>query len=157
MTDLSKGGAIGTTALYYAGVTAPIIGAGMATFMRSFLVNIGMISSYYLTLIASIFAAMTGIAWYLIFVRWSKRGLERIIEDEDYDKTIIVDQTHLTFIRRTVETRISLTDLKCVTEKDYGVVIQFMSASPVLIPKNWFSNDQSLYQDFMRHLNARVP
>ena len=72
LTNAIRSGTVGPTTLYYAGVTAPIIAAGMALISRSALDKID-VSAYWVTMLSALAAAMTGIVWYLIFMRWSYR------------------------------------------------------------------------------------
>ena len=70
LTDTMRGSTVGPTTLYYAGVTAPVIGAGMALVAQEafHMINLG---DYWETMLSAIVAAMAGITWYLIFMRWS--------------------------------------------------------------------------------------
>ena len=72
LTRLARGGTVGPTAVYYAGVTAPIISASMSVLMRNAMIMVGA-SPHWQWLIAAFVAAFAGIAWYLIFIRWSYR------------------------------------------------------------------------------------
>ena len=71
LTRLARGGTVGPTAVYYAGVTAPIISASMSVMVRNTLDHIGA-SPYWQWLIASLVAAFAGI----ILLAWLFGGAE---------------------------------------------------------------------------------
>ena len=69
-----RSGTVGPTTVYYAGVTAPIISAGVGVFSRQMLQSANLFSGYWLWTISTFIAAFAGICWYLIFIRWSYRN-----------------------------------------------------------------------------------
>lgn len=156
LINAAQGGSIGPTTLYYAGVTAPIIGAGMAVIGRASLIEAGLYHDYWLTLFSAILAAMAGIVWYLIFVRWSKSDLNKILISETYEKEIVLDASHITLKRNAVETRIALSDIEKVTYKDGNILIRFASASPIFVPAHWFEDKDELKQSVVDTLNQQV-
>mgnify|MGYP003632524087 CR=1 FL=1 len=111
LTRLTRGGSVGPTAVYYAGVTAPIISASMAVMVREAVRLVGL-SPYWQWFISALVAAFAGIAWYLIFIRWSYRhkhgrGTEMTLST---DITLADDQV---IVRRGgIETRI---DWSCIS------------------------------------------
>ena len=155
LIDAAKGDSIGPTTLYYAGVTAPVIGAGMAVFGRDTLANLDFLSPYWLALLSTILAAMAGIVWYLIFVRWSMRRGDNILLLEDYDKEVTLEQNHITLKRRKVETRIELSDIEMIKDRGGDIIIRFKSAAPIFIPKHWFEDQTPLQERFLQQLKER--
>ena len=149
-----QGDSIGPTTLYYAGVTAPVIGAGMAVLGRTTLVDAGLSQEYWLALFSAIFAAVAGVVWYLIFVRWSIREIDRLGTHENYTKEIILEESHLTLKRQKVETRIELTDIRDISDKNEAIMIRFESAAPIYIPSSWFQDDGALRETFINRLKV---
>ncbi|MCI4644449.1 MAG: hypothetical protein MRY64_06675, partial [Hyphomonadaceae bacterium] len=72
LTRLARRSTIGPTATYYAGVTAPIISAAVAIFGKTAFQAIDL-PAYWVFMFSAMMAALAGIAWYLIFMRWSYR------------------------------------------------------------------------------------
>ena len=156
LIDAIRGGSIGPTTLYYAGVTAPIIGAGMAVIGRSALEQTGLRYEYWLMPFSAILAAMAGIVWYLIFVRWSRSQLNAILTSETYEKVVILDKNHITLKRNHVVTRIELCDIQKVTHsKDGNILIHFSSAAPIFIPAHWFKDRDDVREDFLNGLKQQ--
>ena len=63
---------LGPTSVYYAGVTAPAIAAGMATVCSAAFSRAGW-DPYWVLMASAIMASMAGISWYLIFMRLAYR------------------------------------------------------------------------------------
>jgi len=72
LTNALRGNTVGPTTLYYSGVTAPVIGASVALFVQATMDAIH-VSSYWSLMLSAMMAAIAGIVWYLIFMRWVYR------------------------------------------------------------------------------------
>ena len=137
---------IGLTTFYYASATAPIISSAMGFLARSTFANAGM-TPYWTQLLGAILAAMAGITWFLIFLRWTYapgngRGAELTIETKVAltDRVIILE-------RGAITTHILWEAVKSIrTEKGF-TTIEIDGAPAVIIPSNWFI-DQQAYRAF---------
>ncbi|MEE2878270.1 MAG: YcxB family protein [Pseudomonadota bacterium] len=147
---------IGPTALYYAGVTAPVISAGMALVSRNTL-DTTPISDYWLWLLSSLMAAMAGIVWYLIFVRWSYRHGAGRAGETDTETEIDLAPEGLHIIRGAVETRIAWSAVTAVRTRRSYTLILFDGADPVIVPDKWFAKDKGAARAFKMRLKQGVP
>jgi len=150
LTTAIRGSSIGPTTLYYAGVTAPIIGAGVAVFAQALLRNSQM-SSYWVVMSSAILASLAGIVWYLIFIRWSYRHqhgrageMERVTHVELTDDALIIR-------RDLVETRIDWDAIDEIKSKRSFTIITFNGAEPLMLPHDWFG-EKTACEIFMRRL-----
>ncbi|MEL8054707.1 MAG: YcxB family protein [Pseudomonadota bacterium] len=147
----SRTSVVGPTALYYAGVTAPIISAGMALVVKNALTMLGA-TSYWQLMLSAIIAAFAGIVWYLIFMRWSYRHkVGRGNELSDVSNVRLEDDA-LILTRGPVETRIASSGLKEVVEKRGFTIVRFEGVDPLIIPDRWFAKDKQARKAFLAQL-----
>lgn len=151
LVNQTRSSNIGPTALYYAGVTAPVISAGMALMTRSML-DSASLSSYWVWLISSLLAAMAGIVWYLIFVRWSYRHQAGRASESGAETVIDLAAGGLHIRRDAVETRIQWRALDTLKETRGWTLITFHGADPLLIPQTWFGKDRQAAKAFKARL-----
>jgi len=156
LTRLTRGGSVGPTAVYYAGVTAPIISASMAVMFREAMRLVGL-SPYWQWFISAFVAAFAGIAWYLIFIRWSYRhkhgrGTEMTLST---DITLADDQI---IVRRGgIETRIDWSCISAVKTERRHIAVLVNGADSLIIPDAWFGKDKSARAAFVSRLQEKVP
>ena len=151
LVNRTRSSNIGPTALYYAGVTAPIISSGVALTVRSMIGQAGM-STYYEWLISSFIAALAGISWYLIFVRWSYRHQHGRSTELDSETAIDLQPSGVHIRRGEIETRIGWSAVKAVRETRRDTLLTFHGADPLLIPDKWFGKDKAAAQAFRARL-----
>lgn len=155
LTRLTRGGSVGPTAVYYAGVTAPIISASMAVMVREAMRLVGL-SPYWQWFISALVAAFAGIAWYLIFIRWSYRhkhgrGTEMTLST---DITLADDQI---IVRRGgIETRIDWSSISSVKTERRHVAVLVNGADSLIIPDAWFGKDKSARAAFISRLQEKA-
>ncbi len=153
LTTAIRGSTIGPTTLYYAGVTAPIIGAGMALMAQNALEKAA-ISPYWVTMLSAIIAAMAGIVWYLIFIRWSYRHRHgRSAEMQETTHAAISD-TGLTILRGAIETRIPWGAVTEIKEERSYTLLRFDGTDPLMVPKSWFQKDKTACKAFIERVKA---
>lgn len=150
LTDTIRSGTVGPTTLYYAGVTAPVIGASMALVANGALKMVD-VSDYWTTMISAIVAAMAGICWYLIFMRWAYRHrhgraseLDQVTQVRLHDDAIIVR-------RKLIETRIDWDAVREIISRRRYTVILFDGADPLMLPHDWFG-EKTAREIFIRRL-----
>ncbi|KCZ90124.1 YcxB family protein [Hyphomonas johnsonii] len=156
LTRLTRGGAVGPTAVYYAGVTAPVISASMAIMVREATRMIGL-SDYWQWFISAMVAALAGISWYLIFIRWSYRhkfgrGTEMTLETQ-----ISLTDAGIVLRRGGIETRMAW---QCVTGIKTGrshTAVMVRGADALIIPDAWFKGKKDARTAFMARLKQEVP
>jgi len=131
---------IGPTTVYYAGVTAPIISAGMAVFSKTALQSAGL-PVQWAYLASSLIAAFAGISWYLIFMRWATR--DRVGRDGETEiaTEIEVGDGGLIARRGGVETRIAGSAIRAVDELHHHVHVSVVGGSDLVLPHRWFADE----------------
>jgi len=140
LARLARTSIVGPTATYYAGVTAPVISAGVAMFTKSALV-LADFDPFWAWYSSAFLAAFTGIVWYLVFMRWSYRhtfgrGTE-LTESTD----LILNDSGLIVIRGPIETRIQWSAIERVRNVGKGFAIFVEGADPLIVPGAWFETD----------------
>ena len=142
---------IGPTALYYAGVTAPVISAGMALVARNTLDSTP-VSDYWVWFGSSLMAAMAGIVWYLIFMRWSYRHRSGRAGETGAETEIDLTPEGLHIIRGAVDTRIAWSAVSAVRTRRSYTLIFFEGANPLIVPDTWFGKDRNAARAFKMRL-----
>ena len=150
LTNAIRSGTIGPTTLYYAGVTAPIIGAGMALLSQAALDDLPL-SSYWVVMLSSITAALAGIVWYLIFMRWAYRHQHGRAVELNLTTEIALEGEHLIVRRDLIETRIDWDAIDEIKSTRSYTLISFDGAEPLMIPHDWFG-EKTACEIFMHRL-----
>ena len=150
LTNAIRSGTIGPTTLYYAGVTAPIIGAGMALLSRAALNKIDM-SPYWVTMSSAICAAMAGIVWYLIFMRWAYRHSHGRAGEMQQETKIELKDEALIVRRGLVETHIDWDAIDEIKSTRSYTLVCFDGVEPLMLPHDWFG-EKTACEIFMRRL-----
>lgn len=155
LVNAARDGAVGPTVLYYAGAVAPAISAAMALVTRSALSESGLLTPYWVMMWSSIVAALAGITWYLIFVRWS--DAERIRERTARETQMAVEAgpEALVIRRGPVETRVAWTGVSRVERKGPRALIHCDGAAPAVVPSAWFDS-QGEWTRFLDLVEARA-
>mgnify|MGYP000044196343 CR=1 FL=1 len=156
LTRLARGGTVGPTAVYYAGVTAPIISASMSVLMRNAMVMVGA-SPYWQWLVAALVAAFAGIAWYLIFIRWSYRHSHGRGTETRLETTIALEDDGLVIRRGGIETRAAWSSVTKVAASGGHVTIRLEGLAPLIVPNIWFGKNKTARQAFLARLKEKVP
>ena len=155
LTRLARGGTIGPTAVYYAGVTAPIISASMSVLMRNAMEMIGA-SPYWQWLVAALVAAFAGIAWYLIFIRWSYRHRHGRGTETTEETHIALEEDMLSIRRGGIETRASWRNVGPVSTAGGHITVKLTGADPLIIPNSWFGKDKAARKAFLARLEEKA-
>lgn len=156
LVNETRSSSIGPTALYYAGVTAPVISAGMALVARGALETTP-VSTYWIWFISSLMAAMAGIVWYLIFVRWSYRHRAGRAGETGGETHIDLGPEGLHVTRGAVETRIGWSAVTKVQTRRAYTLILFDGADPLIVPDKWFGKDKAGARAFKMRLKQGAP
>lgn len=131
---------IGPTTVYYSGVTAPIISAGMALFSKTALENAGMELTWAI-LVSSIIAAFAGISWYLIFMRLASRQSFGRDSETELTTEVLITEMGLIVRRGGVETHIASDAVEGVEDMKRHVHVLISSAPDIVLPHRWFASD----------------
>jgi hypothetical protein len=155
LTRLTRGGSVGPTAVYYAGVTAPVISASTAVMFREAMRMAGL-SDYWQWFVSAIVAAMAGICWYLIFIRWSYRhkfgrGTELTLATD-----ISLGDEAITVQRGGIETRIAWSCVQSVVAGRGHVAVKVNGSDSLIIPDAWFGKDKANRTAFISRLQEKV-
>ncbi|MEQ9436270.1 YcxB family protein [Hyphomonas sp.] len=156
LTRLTRGGSVGPTAVYYAGVTAPIISASMAVMVREAMRLVGL-SPYWQWFISAFIAAFAGIAWYLIFIRWSYRHKHGRGTEMTLSTDITLGDDQIIVRRGGIETRIDWSCISSVKAERRHVAVLVNGADSLIIPDAWFGKDKSARAAFISRLQEKVP
>lgn len=148
LTGVTRSGTVGPTTVYYAGVTAPIISAGIAVFIRNLLNQADYITHYWLWLISAFISAFAGISWYLIFMRWSYRSSHGRGDEVTAETKLEITDDALIVNRSRVKTIIDWEAILEITQKPKYIALHVQSSDTILIPDHWFSGDTSARDAF---------
>lgn len=146
---------IGLTTFYYAGATAPIISSAMGFLARTTFSN-AHFTPYWTQLLGAIIAAMAGITWFLIFLRWTySPGKGRGTELTEETSVKLTDD-YVIIERGPIKTHVGWEAVKSVkTEKGF-MTIEIDGADAVIVPSKWFVDDQSR-SDFQGAVCDKAP
>lgn len=143
ITRKMRSSVLGPTAVYYAGVTAPAISAGLATVVGAALERAGW-SEYWVLLTSAIVAAMGGISWYLIFMRLSYRhSIGRSTESES-ETSFEADAIGIFWTRGDVKTRVGWEGVKSIEVHRSFIQVGIIDTADVVLPKSWFKNRKEM-------------
>ena len=155
LTGTTRSGTVGPTTVYYAGLTAPIISAGVTVITRAQFANAGF-STYWIWLLSAFVAAFAGISWYLIFMRWSYRQthgraeeLAEVTNLDITDEALIVRRGHV----------VSHIGWRAISELRRGrsfLAIIIDGSPTILVPDHWFDKESDQRQAFQNLLEART-
>lgn len=151
LTSAMRGSTIGPTTLYYAGVTAPVIGAGMALLTQVAFDRAGM-SEYWQWMLSAIIAAMAGIVWYLIFTRWAYRHRDGRASEMKQGSQISLSDERVVIRRGKVETRIDWSAVIEVKLARRYTLVRFDGADALIVPDKWFGKDIAARDTFRARL-----
>jgi len=154
MTRALRGGTIGPTTLYYAGVTAPVISAGMSLVAKGALKQAGL-TPYWQLLLAAIVAAMAGIVWYLIFMRWSYRQKSCRSSEVAIETIVTLSEHSIEVLRGDVETRIGFDAVQAIERIGKSTFIRVRGASAIMIPDHWFQSGE-IRHTFVTELEKKI-
>ncbi|KCZ55748.1 hypothetical protein HY29_10290 [Hyphomonas beringensis] len=155
LARLSRGGTVGPTAVYYAGVTAPIISASISLMVRN-AADMAGLSAYWQWFLSALVAAFAGISWYLIFIRWSY-GVSGDGKDEMAREAEIALLDDVLQVRRGgIETRISWDAVKEVKQHRGHTTVRIRGGDAVIIPASWFNKDKTARKAFTEQLMQKT-
>ena len=123
----------------------------MALVSRAMIDEAGL-SEYWIVMISSILAAMAGVCWYLIFLRWSYRHHHGRGDELDAETVIDLNDRGVHIRRGAVETRVGWSAVRTVQETRRDTLITFEGADPLLIPNKWFGKDKAAAGRFRARL-----
>ncbi len=155
LVRLTRASTVGPTATYYAGVTAPVISAGVAIMARSAFSAAGL-STYWTLMLSALLAAMTGIVWYIIFMRWSYRhtyGRGAELTDET---RIVAEDGALRVARGQIDLRIGWPAVVDVMQRRGYIAILAQGADAIIVPDRWFGKDKGAREAFRSDLRDRM-
>lgn len=143
ITRRMRSSILGPTAIYYAGVTAPAISAGMATVVASVLERAGWAANWVL-IVSGLVAAMAGISWYLIFMRLSYRHSFGRSTEGATETSFEADPLGLFWSRGDVKTRIGWSGVTGIYTHGSFIQLGIQDAGDVILPKSWFKNRKAM-------------
>lgn len=153
LTKLTRATTVGPTATYYAGVTAPVISAAMAIFSKTALQSAGL-SDYLVFFVSTMLAAMSGIVWYLIFMRWSYRHTFGRGSELSEPTELNADASGLTVARGPITTHIAWSAVDGIHVKRGYTAVLATGTDALVIPDRWFASAADR-QRFIEVLSAR--
>lgn len=155
LARMTRAGTVGPTAVYYAGVTAPLISTGTGLLTHQVFATTAM-SAYWQMLLSALIAALAGIGWYFIFMRWSYRHRYGRGNETRHETSVVAAPDGLTITRGVIRTHIGWSAVKRVSMRAGNTAIIFDGADALIIPDGWF--DQELERlNFKKHLEEWAP
>ena len=154
LVRLTRGSTIGPTATYYAGVTAPVISAAMAIFSKSAFQGVGF-SAWWTFFLSAILAALAGLVWYLIFMRWSYRHTYGRGMELNSPTDITLDRDAVTVTRGAISTRIDWSAIEDIPDRRGYIAVIAHGADAIIVPNRWFDGDKAARKAFLARLAAR--
>ena len=155
LARLSRRGIVGPTAIYYAGVTAPIISASMSVMMKNAIEMAGF-SPYWQWFLSALVAALAGISWYLIFIRWSYRSADDPFGVTQLETEVCALDDCLQVRRGGIETRIDWGSILSVKASRGFTSVLVKGADALIIPDVWFNKDKQARRNFVEHLKQKA-
>lgn len=152
-------GLVGPTSVYYAGVTAPAIAAGMATVVSAALTRAHWHEMAVLQA-SSIVAAMAGISWYLIFMRWSYRHSYGRGTELESDTHVRLDESGVHWARGAMNVSISWDGISDVKNEAKYLRLCVTDGDDVILPNSWFDkrrDKKAIYQRLKSYIPAGEP
>ncbi|MEM1147684.1 MAG: YcxB family protein [Pseudomonadota bacterium] len=150
LTNAIRGSTIGPTTLYYAGVTAPVIGASMALLTKAALEVIEF-PAFWTNFLSASVAALAGITWYLIFMRWAYRHQHGRTSEIDQTTEVELQDDVLIIRRGLIETRVDWDAIDEIKSTRSYTLIRFDGAEPLMLPHDWFG-EKTACEIFIRRL-----
>ena len=107
--------------------------------------------AFLLAAVPALLAAFAGIAWYLIFMRWSYRHQHG--RDGEMAQTTEVEITDAALIvrRGLIETRIDWDAIDEIKSTRSYTLVLFEGAEPLMLPHDWFG-EKTACEIFMKRL-----
>jgi hypothetical protein len=155
LVRLSRSGTVGPTTLYYAGLTAPIISASVALLAKDVARSLDWDALSQLMVSANL-AAFAGIAWYVIFMRWSYRHRPGRGTESHLDTAVLATSDALVVCRGAVETRIAWNGVHKVLSSNGHLAVFADGADMLIIPDDWFGRDSARCAAFKDYVTAKV-
>ena len=154
-TRASRDATLGPTAVYYAGVTAPVISASVSVLVRDTAENAGF-TPYWQWLSAALIAALAGISWYLIFMRLSSRRSPGRDGELSHETIIDLGENGLSVRRGGITTQIAWTSVVALERLRNVTVVRVAGADAVIVPEAWFAGDDAARQAFLGAIEQRI-
>ncbi len=155
LVRLSRTGTIGPTALYYAGLTAPVISASVALLAKDAAQSFGWLP-YWQWMASALLAAMAGIAWYAIFMRWSYRHKQGRGTERSQETEVTASELGLRIRRGAVETHIRWEGVRKAVPGHGHLAVFVDGADTLIIPDDWFGQDAARRTAFTDYVTAKV-
>ncbi|MFC6197942.1 hypothetical protein [Ponticaulis profundi] len=128
---------LGPTSVYYAGVTAPAIAAGMATVCSAAFSRAGW-DPYWVLMASAIMASMAGISWYLIFMRLAYRhGFGRGTEKNE-TTNMRFDWQGVTWERGQMRAEVAWPGISGIDLKKSFIHVRVIDGEDLILPRSWF-------------------
>lgn len=156
LTGAARTGTVGPTTVYYAGVTAPIISAGVAVFSRNLLQEADYISAYWIWFSSALIAAFAGICWYLIFMRWSYRNTIGRGDEVTAQTRLAITDDALIMHRGHIQTTIDWRAILTISKASKHIALKLENNDTILVPNHWFGKDKAARIKFHQLLNEAV-
>lgn len=139
ITRRMRSSILGPTAIYYAGVTAPAIAAGVTTVAGSAFARAGW-TDYWVILVSAIIASMAGISWYLIFMRLSYRHGAGRSSERIVDTVVEATSSGLSWQRGDVSSQINWAGISGIRPRKSFIQISVTDATDLILPLSWFGS-----------------
>lgn len=148
-------GQIGPLTVYYAGATAPIISSAMGVVAKTAFKN-AQFTDYWTMLLGAIVAALAGISWFLIFLRWSYQPGHGRGTELTQETSVEVSEDCLVVTRGPIRKEIGWEAVIGVKAVDGFTTLEIEGSEAVIIPSNWFV-DKKARLAFQHAVSEKAP
>lgn len=145
----------GPTTVYYAGLSAPAITAGVAA-LASFFTQDYQIAGHWRTLIITLFAAVAGLTWYILFMRLAQRNKFGRNDETVSRSRVVISETGVEVSRGDVLTTIKWPAVVDVKTTRHYIALIVENANDILLPVDWFA-DQAAMTAAAKKISALRP
>lgn len=153
LARLARTSTVGPTTTYYAGVTAPVISAGVAMFTKNALAHAG-VDPFWTWYNSAFLAAFAGIVWYIVFMRWSYRHTFGRGGELTERSDIILRREGLVLRRGPILIQADWRAVRAVRLVGQDLAVFIEGADPLIIPAGWFASGDER-DSFAATLRAR--
>lgn len=155
LTGTTRSGTVGPTTVYYAGLTAPIISAGITIVTRARLSSLDL-STYWVWLLSAFVAAFAGISWYMIFMRWSYRQSHGRSEELSSNTVLEITDAALIVRRGHIISHVGWPAISELRRVHSSLALMIDGSPTLLIPDHWFDKNTEQRKTFHARLEAKM-
>jgi len=114
------------------------------------------INAYWVWFISAFIAATAGIAWYLIFMRWSYRNTHGRGDEVSALTEIDITEAGLIVRRGHIKTVIAWQGIDKLSTNSQHIALDIDNSDSLIIPHHWFGKNKAARQAFLEALQDAI-